>query len=180
MLQSNPSNAKRDPNLFYIASVDVNTEARELRSEISPIAVIQKSIGLISHFKLQMRTGTVIKVYSNSIVPGCEYKTLSVDNKTSCKEVIRLVLQSMRVHESIDKFSLQAFSPSNGVTSCRIPLDQDDLALSTLRGCGYEFCYILVREHTPGSEPQRRARFSKTRAKLSNEELKYLDSPDVS
>lgn len=177
MIQSNPSNAKRDPNLFYIASVDVNTEAKELRSDISPIAVIQKSIGLISHFKLQMRPGTVIKVYSNFIVPGCEYKTLSIDNKTRCKEVTRLVLQSMRVQESIDKFSLQAFSPSIGVASCRIPLDQDDLALSALAGCGYEFCFILVRE--PSSEPQKRARFSKQRAKLSNEELRSFDSPDV-
>ena len=178
MIQPNPSNAKRDPNLFYIASVDVNKEAKELSHDISPITVIQESIGIISHFKLQIRPGTVIKVYSNSIVPGCEYKTLSIDNKTSCKEVTRLVLQSMRVHESIDKFSLQAFSPSIGIASCRIPLDQDDLALSSLRGCGNEFCFILVWEHTPGSETKRRGRFSKPRAKLVSEELKY-HSPDV-
>ncbi|KAI6653382.1 hypothetical protein LOD99_3601 [Oopsacas minuta] len=179
VIQLNPSNAKRDPNLFYIASIDINTESKELRHDVSPLVIIQKSAGLISHFKLQTRQGTVIKVYSNSIVPGCEYKTLAIDSKTSCREVMQLVLRAMRVDESIDKFVLQAFSPSIGMASRRIAIGQDDLALAALRGCGYEFSFLLIREHTPGSEPQRRSRFSRTRAKLSTEELRSPDSPDI-
>ena len=174
----NSSNAKRDINLFYIASVDINNEARELREDVSPLTIIQKSIGLISHFKLLIRQGTVIKVYSNSIVTGCEYKTLAIDSKTSCREVILLVLRAMRVNEPGDRFVLQAFSPSIGFASRRVTIDQDDLALAALRECGYEYSFIVVREHTPGSEPQRRTRFSKSRAKLSNEQLRFVDSPD--
>ena len=176
VIQLNPSNAKRDPNLFYIASVDINNEARELREDAAPLTIIQKSSGLVSDFRLLIRQGTVIKVYSNSIVPGCEYKTLAIDSKTSCREVTLLVLRAMRVNEPGDNFMLQAFSPSVGFASRRINLDQDDLALAALRDCGYEFSFVIVREQTPGSEPQRRARFSRSRAKLSNEQLRQEDS----
>ena len=111
-------------------------------------------------------------------MPGCEYKTLAIDSKTSCREVTLLVLRAMRVNEPGDRFVLQAFSPSIGFASRRITLDQDDLALAALQNCGFEFSLIIIREHTPGSEPPRRARFSRSRAKLSNEKLRQPESPD--
>ena len=172
----NPSNVRRDPNLFYIASVDINTDTRELRDDVIPLHILQKSNGLVSYFKLLARAGTAIKVYSNNVVPGCDYKTLHIDTKTSCNKVTELVLRSMRVSESAEKFALQAFSPGTGMASRRIPIGQDDLALAALRECGYDFSFVLVREQAPGSEPPRRARLSKSRARLSTEHVRLVDS----
>lgn len=93
----NANYSNRDANLFCLSSVSSNGEIKSLRDDVHPVHILQQNSSNITHFRLSTRPGTAVKIYTKSVLKECEYKTLIIDQRTRCSEVLSLILRTLRV-----------------------------------------------------------------------------------
>nr|XP_027233427.1 uncharacterized protein LOC113824839 [Penaeus vannamei] len=89
----------RDPNLFFLTmEVTVRKTGGVMRTSLTleddsrPAELQSCHPRGDSKFALKMRPGGLVRVYDGALVTGSQYKSLLVSERTTCDELIRLVL----------------------------------------------------------------------------------------
>ncbi|RZF35951.1 hypothetical protein LSTR_LSTR008521 [Laodelphax striatellus] len=106
----------RDPNLFYL-TMEVNvrstssveggaTVVLDLDDEARPAALQSCHPRGESRFSLQTHPGGLVKIYDSVLMPGSQYKSLQISNRTTVDELIQILLNCYNSKERVEQFSL--------------------------------------------------------------------------
>ncbi|KAK6623329.1 hypothetical protein RUM43_009181 [Polyplax serrata] len=101
----------RDPNLFYL-TMEVTLRKAGLRTvlaldeEARPAALQSCHPRGDSKFALQMRRGGLVKIYDSVLMPGSQYKSLLIAERTTVDELIQILLNCYNSQERVEQFSL--------------------------------------------------------------------------
>uniref|UniRef100_A0A1B6DPA0 Ras-associating domain-containing protein n=1 Tax=Clastoptera arizonana TaxID=38151 RepID=A0A1B6DPA0_9HEMI len=101
----------RDPNLFYL-SMEVTVRKAGIRSvfvldeEARPAALQSCHPRGDSRFTLQTRRGGLVKIYDSVLMPGSQYKSLLISERTTVDDLIQILLNCYKSKEVVEQFSL--------------------------------------------------------------------------
>ncbi|XP_047117461.1 uncharacterized protein LOC124798203 [Schistocerca piceifrons] len=101
----------RDPNLFYL-TMEVTVRKAGVRTvlvldeEARPAALQSCHPRGDSRFCLQTRRGGLVKVYDSVLMPGSQYKSLLVSERTTADELLQMLLNCCGSQERVEQFSL--------------------------------------------------------------------------
>ncbi|KAG7156332.1 putative Ras association (RalGDS/AF-6) domain-containing protein 2 [Homarus americanus] len=111
----------RDPNLFYLTmEVTVRKTGGIMRTTLTleddsrPAELQSCHPRGDSRLALKMRPGGLVRVYDGALVPGSQYKSLLVSERTTCEELIRLVLLCNNIHNNVNNFSIYEVRRNDG------------------------------------------------------------------
>ncbi|XP_071530690.1 uncharacterized protein [Panulirus ornatus] len=143
----------RDQNLFYLTmEVTVRKTGGVMRTTLTleddsrPAELQSCHPRGDSRLALKMRPGGLLRVYDGALVPGSQYKSLLVSEKTTCDELVRLVLLCNNIRDNVNNFSLYEVRRNDGRER---KLHQDERPLRvTTRWTSKEHTCLVVR-HTP-------------------------------
>ncbi|KAI7688312.1 hypothetical protein SSS_01138 [Sarcoptes scabiei] len=80
----------------------------------------------------------IIKIYTRILCTDVEYKTLSIDNKTTCKEIVQMILKKFRLqHRDSNLFylTLEAWIKQTGIPIRSVMTLEDDACPALLQSC---------------------------------------------
>lgn len=101
----------RDPKLFYL-TMEVTVRKAGMRTvlvldeEARPAALQSCHPRGDSRFSLQMRRGGLVKIYDSVLMPGSQYKSLLVSERTTVDDLLQLLLNCYGSQERVELFSL--------------------------------------------------------------------------
>lgn len=101
----------RDPNLFYL-TMEVTVRKAGVRTvlvldeEARPAALQSCHPRGDSRFSLQTRHGGLVKIYDSVLMPGSQYKSLLISERTTVDELIQILLNCYSSKERVEQFSL--------------------------------------------------------------------------
>ncbi|XP_021935059.1 uncharacterized protein LOC110837353 isoform X1 [Zootermopsis nevadensis] len=101
----------RDPNLFYL-TMEVTVRKAGVRTvlvldEDARPAVLQSCHPRgDSRLSLQTRRGGLVKIYDSVLMPGSQYKSLLISDRTTVDELIQILLNCYNSKERVEQFSL--------------------------------------------------------------------------
>lgn len=105
----------RDPNLFYL-TMEVTVRKAGVRTvlvldeEARPAALQSCHPRGDSRFSLQTRRGGLVKIYDSALMPGSQYKSLLVSERTTVDELLQMLLNCCNSQERVEHFSLYEVS----------------------------------------------------------------------
>lgn len=103
-----------------------------------------------SEFHLKIKTGGLIKIFTNSLNTATQYRNLLISDETTSDEVIQLLLNFFNMKEPIEEFSIYQVCPNQ---EYQRKLHPDDIPLreQQIRISKGEFCHFIIRRahHRP-------------------------------
>lgn len=144
----------KDPNLFFV-TMEVAVRKRGipfksmliLEDDAHPLVLqsCQGSGG--SKFFLNMKRGGLIKIHVGNLIRGLYYKSLLISQTTTCREVVRLLLQCYKLEEDTDKFSLREVcrNPDNFYEK-KLLADDCPLLIQECWNDAKQYAFVLRRE----------------------------------
>ncbi|CAG0884650.1 unnamed protein product [Darwinula stevensoni] len=156
----------RDPNLFYLTmevlirktGVPIRT-LMVLDDEACPAELQSCHPRGESKFALQMRRGGLVKVHDACLMPGSQYKSLLISEKTTVDELIQLLLNCYNIKEPLSRFSIHEAMQNRGLER---KLHPDDCPLSVVQNCPEPRTTALVIRRNPEPPPRRKLLWSKS------------------
>ncbi|KAK7078717.1 hypothetical protein SK128_017958 [Halocaridina rubra] len=145
----------RDPNLFYL-TMEV-TVRRWSGMPVRSLLVLEDGarpaqLALCrppgdSRFSLQMRRGGVIKVHDTVLMPGSQYKSLLVSERTLAEEVVQLLLNCYSRRENKYYYALHEVRKSPDYKDRILSPDEKPLEVKSKwpRDRQAEFVFVLRR-----------------------------------
>ncbi|KAK8744412.1 hypothetical protein OTU49_000785 [Cherax quadricarinatus] len=147
----------RDPNLFYLTmEITVRKTGGIVRMTLTleddsrPAELQSCHPRGDSKLALKMRPGGLIRVYDGALVPGSQYKSLLVSERTTCEELMHLVLQCNNIQDNVNNFSIYEVRRNDG-RERKLYQDERPLRL-TSRWASRDHACLVVR-HTPSLSP---------------------------
>lgn len=145
----------RDPKLFYLTM-----EMRYRRADKSCSIVLEKNSKPAmlqalhppgeSEFHLKIKTGGLIKIFTNSLNTETQYRNLLISEETTSDEVIQLLLNFFNMKEPLEDFSIYQVCPNQ---EYQRKLHPDDIPLreQQIRISKGDFCHFIIRRahHRP-------------------------------
>lgn len=145
----------RDPNLFYL-TMEV-TVRRWSGMPLRSLLVLEDGarpaqLALCrppgdSRFALQMRRGGVIKVHDTVLMPGSQYKSLLVSDRTTAEEVVQLLLNCYDRRENKHYYAIHEVRRSPNYNDRILLPDEKPLEVKSKwpRDRQAEFVFVLRR-----------------------------------
>ncbi|XP_045619963.2 uncharacterized protein [Procambarus clarkii] len=170
----------RDPNLFYL-TMEV-TVRRWSGAPVRSLLVLEDGarpaqLALCrppgdSRFALQMRRGGVIKVHDTVLMPGSQYKSLLVSERTTAEEVVQLLLNCYNRRDNKYYYAIHEVRRSPEYSDRIILAEERPLEVKGRwpRDRQAEFVFVLRRDMSQALS-LRRVRFS-TQLSLRTSEVK--------
>ncbi|XP_075212797.1 RA domain-containing protein rau [Lycorma delicatula] len=139
----------RDPNLFYLTmEVTVrNTGVRtviDLDKDARPAALQSCHPKGDSRFALQSHRGGLVKIYDSVLMPGSQYKSLLISERTTVDELIQILLNCYNSKERVEQFSLYEVCESQEYQRKLHP-DDSPLQVQQMWSPTQEFHFLIRR-----------------------------------
>lgn len=151
----------RDPRLFYLCmEVAVRTAGVRTRlaldDEAKPAVLQSCHPRGDSRFSLQTRRGGLVKVFDSAVNSNSHYKSLLVSARTTCDELLGLLLHCSASSERVERFSLYEVCPTREQQRKLHPDDRPLLVQQTWPSA--DACHFLIRRN-PDYRPLTRRKF---------------------
>ncbi|KAK3931371.1 Ras-associating and dilute domain-containing protein, partial [Frankliniella fusca] len=141
----------RDPNLFFL-TMEVTVRRAGVRTvlvldeEARPAALQACHPTGDSRFALQTRRGGLVKIYDSALMPGSQYKSLLISERTTVDELLQILLNCYNSKERVEQFSLYEV---NSTQEYQRKLHPDDYPLRVQQAwLPQHQLHFLVRRNT--------------------------------
>ncbi|KAK3878318.1 hypothetical protein Pcinc_017046 [Petrolisthes cinctipes] len=157
----------RDPNLFYLTlelsvrkTGGVVVTSLALEDDSRPAELQSCHPRGDSRLALKMRPGGLVRVYDGALVPGSQYKSLLVSERTTSEELVKLVLNCNNIPHDPSTYCLYEMRGNDG-RERRLQQDERPLRLIS-RWTNRDHCSLLVRPAPLTLTPALRASFHRS------------------